>query len=153
MLLKCCTPYVSKCGKFSSGHRNRKGQFSFQSQRKAMPKNVQTTRQMHSSPMLVRLCSKSSQTRLQHYVNRELPDVQAGFRKGKGTRDQIFNICWIIKKARAFQKNIYFYLKKATPLTIHQKETTAYNHCPMNRTETLSLKSHGRLVVISASLH
>ena len=86
-------------------------------------------------------------------MNRELPDVQAGFRKGKGTRDQIFNICWIIKKARAFQKNIYFYLKKATPLTIHQKETTAYNHCPMNRTETLSLKSHGRLVVISASLH
>ena len=42
-------------------------------------------------------------------MNRELPDVQAGFRKGKGTRDQIFNICWIIKKARAFQKNIYFY--------------------------------------------
>ena len=41
------------------------------------------------------------------YVNRELPDVQAGFRKGRGTRDQIANICWIIKKAREFQKNIY----------------------------------------------
>ena len=41
-------------------------------------------------------------------MNRELPDVQAGFRKGRGTRDQIANICWIIKKAREFQKNIYF---------------------------------------------
>ena len=46
--------------------------------------------------------------RLQQYVNRELPDVQAGFRKGRGTRDQIANICWIIKKAIEFQKNIYF---------------------------------------------
>ena len=50
---------------------------------------------------------KILQARLQHYVNRELPDVQAGFRKGRGTRDQIANICWIIKKARKFQKNIY----------------------------------------------
>ena len=49
------------------------------------------------------------QARLQQYVNRELPDVQAGFRKGRGTRDQIANICRIIKKAREFQKNIYFY--------------------------------------------
>ena len=48
------------------------------------------------------------QARLQQYVNHELPDVQAGFRKGRGTRDQIVNICWIIKKAREFQKNIYF---------------------------------------------
>ena len=46
--------------------------------------------------------------RLQQYVNRELQDVQAGFRKGRGTRDQIANICWIIKKAREFQKNIHF---------------------------------------------
>ena len=51
---------------------------------------------------------KILQARLQHYMNRELPDVQAGFRKGRGTRDQITNICWIIKKAREFQKNIYF---------------------------------------------
>ena len=51
---------------------------------------------------------KILQVRLQQYVNRELPDVQAGFRKGRGTRDQIANICWIIKKAREFQKNIYF---------------------------------------------
>ena len=51
---------------------------------------------------------KILQARLQQYVNHELPDVQAGFRKGGGTRDQIANIHWIIKKARKFQKNIYF---------------------------------------------
>ena len=51
---------------------------------------------------------KILQARLQQYVNRELPDVQAGFRKGRGTRDQIAHICWIIEKAREFQKNIYF---------------------------------------------
>ena len=48
------------------------------------------------------------QARLQQYVNWELPDVKTGFRKGRGTRDQITNICWIIEKAREFQKNIYF---------------------------------------------
>ena len=52
---------------------------------------------------------KILQARLQHYVNHVLPDVQAGFKKGRGTRDQIVNICWIIKKAKEFQKNIYFY--------------------------------------------
>ena len=52
---------------------------------------------------------KIIQIRLQQYVNHELPDVQAGFRKGRGTRDQIANIRWIIEKARAFQKNIYFW--------------------------------------------
>ena len=51
---------------------------------------------------------KILQTRLQQYVDHECPDVQAGFRKGRGTRDQIANIRWIIKKAREFQKNIYF---------------------------------------------
>ena len=75
-----------------------------------MPKNVQTTAQLHSSHMLVML--KILQARLLPfftvYVNCELADVQAGFRKGRGTRDQIANICWIIKKAREFQKNIYF---------------------------------------------
>ena len=52
---------------------------------------------------------KILQARLQHYMNWELPDVQAGFRKGRGTRDLIANIRWIIEKAREFQKNIYFY--------------------------------------------
>ena len=53
---------------------------------------------------------KILQARLQQYMNRELPDVQAGFRKGRGTRDQIANVHWIIEKARAFHKNIYFCL-------------------------------------------
>ena len=52
---------------------------------------------------------KILQARLQQYVNRDFPDVQAGFRKGRGARDQIANICWIIKKAREFQKNLYFF--------------------------------------------
>ena len=51
---------------------------------------------------------KILQARLQQYMNRELPDIQASFRKGRGTRDQIVNVCWIIKKVREFQKNIYF---------------------------------------------
>ena len=51
---------------------------------------------------------KILQARLQQYMNRELPDVQVGLRKGRGTRDQIANICWIVEKAREFQKNIYF---------------------------------------------
>ena len=51
---------------------------------------------------------KILQARLQQYMKHELPDVQAGFRKGRGIRDQIANICWIIKKAREFQKNIYY---------------------------------------------
>ena len=108
MLWKCCTHYSSKFGKLSSGHRTGKGQFSFQSQRKAMPKNAQTTSQLHSSHRLVKYCSKFSKPGFQQNVNRELPDVQAGFRKGRGTRDQIANICWITKKGREFQKSIYF---------------------------------------------
>ena len=59
MLLKCCTQYVSKFGKLSRSHRTGNGQFSFQSQRKAMPKNAQTTIQLHSFHMLARSCSKS----------------------------------------------------------------------------------------------
>ena len=60
MLWKCCTQYASKFGKLSSGHRTGKGQFSFQSQREGMPKNAQTTAQLHSSHMLVKKCSKFS---------------------------------------------------------------------------------------------
>ena len=75
-----------------------------------MPKNVQTTTQLHSSHMLAKVMVKILQTRLQQYVNRELPDVQAGFREGRGTRDQIADINWIIQKAREFQKKHLFLL-------------------------------------------
>ena len=65
---------------------------------------------------------KTLQARLQQYVNRELPDVQAGFRKGRGTRDQIANIHWIIEKAREFQKNICFTdYAKAFDCVVHNK--------------------------------
>ena len=80
--------------------------FSFQSQRKAMPKNAQTTTQLHSSHMPAKQCSKFSKSS----TVRELRTSRcsSGFRKGRGTRDQIPSICWIIEKAREFQKNIYF---------------------------------------------
>ena len=90
--------------------------FSFQFQRKAVPKNAQTTAQLHSSHMLVML--KILQARLQQYVNCELPDVQAGFRKGRGTRDQIANICWIMEKARVPEKHISALLTMPKPLTV-----------------------------------
>ena len=80
-------PYASKLGKLSSGHRTGKGQFSFQSQRKAMPKNAQATAQLHSSQHASKVMLKILQARLQQYVNRELPNVQASFRKGRGNRD------------------------------------------------------------------
>ena len=69
---------------------------------------------LHSSHML-----KFLKVRLQQYMNHELSDVQAGFRKGTGTRDQIANICWIIEKAREFQENICFcFIDYAKPLTV-----------------------------------
>ena len=72
----------------------------------------------HASKVMLKIL----QARLQHYVNRELPDVQAGFRKDRGTRDQIANICWIIEKAREFQKNICFiYYGKAFDCVDHNK--------------------------------
>ena len=72
-----------------------------------MPKNAQTTTRLHSS-YTSKVILKILQARLQQFVDPELIDVQAGFRKGRGARDQIANICRIIKKAREFQKNIYF---------------------------------------------
>ena len=69
----------------------------------------------HTSKVMLKIL----QARLQQYMNHELPDVQAGVRKGRGTRDQIANICWIIKKAREFQKNIYFcFMTMPKPLTV-----------------------------------
>ena len=104
MLWKCCTQYASKFGKFSSGHRTGKGQFSFQSHRKAIPNYRTIALIPHASKEMLKIL----QARLQQYVNQELPDIQAGFKKDRGTRDQIANICWIIEKAPELQKNIYF---------------------------------------------
>ena len=107
MLSKCCTQYASKFGKLSGDHRTGKGQFSFQSQKG----NAKEYSHYHTIALIShasKVIFKILQARLQQYMNCELPDVQAGFRKVRGTRNQIANICWIIKKAREFQKNIYF---------------------------------------------
>ena len=90
---------------------------NIQSQRTAMPKNDQTIAHLlisHASKVMLKILQAS----LQQYVNRKLPDVQAGFRKGRGTRDQIANIRWIIEKAREFQKNIYFCFTDYALLTL-----------------------------------
>ena len=117
-LWKCCTQYASEFGNLSSGHRTGKGQFAFQSQRKAMPKNAQTTTIAfisHASKVMLKIL----QARLPQYVNRELPDVQAGFRKGRGTKDQIANLHWIMEKAREFRKiSISALLTIPKPLTM-----------------------------------
>ena len=107
MLLKCCTHYASKSGKLSSGHRTGKDQFH------SNPREGQCQRMfklLHNCPYFTyqQGNAQNLQARLQQYVNGELSDVQAGFRKGRGTRHQIVNIHWIIEKARKFQKNIYF---------------------------------------------
>ena len=103
--VKGCTQYVHKFENLGSGHGTRKGQFSFQSQRMAMPRNL-----IYCTVALISYASEVMlrflQARLQQYVNCELPDVQAGFIKGRRTRYQTTNICWIIEKARVFQKKI-----------------------------------------------
>ena len=107
MSLKCCTPYASKFGKLNSGHKTGKGVF--------IPIPKKANAKECSNHCTVALISHSGKVRLKiiqarfpQYVNRELPDVQAGFRKGRRIRDQIASICWIIEKAREFQKNIHF---------------------------------------------
>ena len=90
----------------SSGHRTGTGQFSSQSQRTEMQRMFKyhtIALNFHASKVMLKIL----QAMLQPYVNHELPDVQAGFRKGRWTRDQIFSIYWIIAKTREFQKNIY----------------------------------------------
>ena len=100
--------YGNSYGKLSSGHRTGKGQFSFQSQRKGNAKECSNYRTIALISQASKVMLKILQARLQQYVNHELPDIQAGFRKGRGTRDQIANIRWIMEKGREFQKNIYF---------------------------------------------
>ena len=95
MLLKCCNQYTKKVS-FHSNPKERQCQ--------RMLKLLTIALISHDSKVKLKIL----QARLQQYVNCELPDVQAGFRKGRRTRDQIANICWIMEKAREFQKNIYF---------------------------------------------
>ena len=103
MLWKCCTQYASKFRKLSSGHKTGKGQFSFQSQERQCQENLNYCTIVlisHASKVMLKIL----QARLQQYMNFELPDVQAAFQRGRGTRDQIANIYWIMEKAREFHK-------------------------------------------------
>ena len=114
MLLKCCTQYASKFGKLSSGHRTGKYQFHSNSKKgnaKECTNYCTIALISHASKVMLKIL----QARLQQYIKCELLDVQAGFRKGRGTRHKIANIHWIMEKAREFQKNIYFAPK---PLTV-----------------------------------
>ena len=101
MLLKCCTQYASKFGKLSSGHRTRKGDF-IPILKKGNAKEcskyctIVLTHQQSNAKIL--------QARLQQYMNSELPVVQAGFRKGRRTRDQIANNCWHRKSKKSLKK-------------------------------------------------
>ena len=108
MLWKCCTQCASKFGKLSSGHGTGKKSVFILIPKKSNAKEFSNNHTIafisHTSKVMLKIL----QARLQQDVNHELLDVQAGFRKGRGTRDQIANICWVIKKAREFQKNIYF---------------------------------------------
>ena len=102
------TRYASKFGNLSSGHRTGKRSVFTPIPKKGNTKECSNYRTIalisHASKVMLKILPDS----LQQYVNHELPDVQAGFRKGRGTRDQIANICWIIEKAGGFQKNIHF---------------------------------------------
>ena len=106
MLLKCCTQYDSKFGELRSSHRT----WTFiPIPKKRSVKECSNYCTIAPISPARKVMLKILQTRLHQYMNQELPDVQAGFRKGRGTRDQIANILlWIIEKAREFQKNICF---------------------------------------------
>ena len=107
MLLKNCTEYVSKLGKLSSGHRAGKCVFIL------IPKKGNAKECSNYCIIVLishasRVMLKILQARLQQYMNQEPADVQAGFRKGRGTRDEMDSIRWITEKATELQKNIYF---------------------------------------------
>ena len=104
--VKVLHQYASKFGKLNSGHRTAKGQFSFP--RKGNAKECSNYHTIVVISHISKVMLKILQARLQQYMNHEHPDVQAGFRKGRGTRAQIANIHWIMEKAREFQKNISF---------------------------------------------
>ena len=118
MLWKYYTQYASKFGKLSSGHRT--GKVSFHSNPKERQCSSYHTIALISHASKVML--KFLQARFQQYVNCEIPDVQAGFRKGRGTRDQIPNIRGIMEKAREFQKK-HLFLDKTSLLTMSKPLT------------------------------
>ena len=122
MLWKCCIQYTSKFGKLSSAHRKRSVFIPIPKKGNVKECSHYLTITLISHSSKVRL--KISQARLQQYMNHEIPDVQAGFRKGRGTRNQFANIRWIIKKAREFQKKhrlLFYWLCQSFWMLDHHK--------------------------------
>ena len=107
MLWTCCTQYASTFGKLSSGQDWKRSVF-IPTPKKGSAKECSNYHTIALISQASKVMLKILQARLQQYINCELPDVQASFRKGRGTRDQIANIRWIMEKAREFQKNSYF---------------------------------------------
>ena len=103
--IKCCTQYVSKSGRPSSGHRTGKGQSSFQVQRRVVLKSVLTIRQVYSSPMIVRSCLKSCTLRFSIMQTKNFQMSKLGLEKGRRTRDQIANISGFERKQGNFRKS------------------------------------------------
>ena len=127
MLWKCCTQYASKFGKLSSGYTGLK-KVSFrplpQKSNAKECSNYHTIALIsHSSKVLLKIL----QARIQQYMNREFPDVQTGFRKGRGTRDQIVNTCWIIKKARVPEKLLFLLYRLGQSLWLCGSQPTVEN--------------------------
>ena len=108
MLWKCCTQYASIFGKFSSGYRTGKGQFSFQSQRRAMPKNVQYTAQLYSFHMLARSCSKSFKLGYKSTWTKNFQMYKLDLEKADVPEIKLPTSVGSQKKQREFHKNIYF---------------------------------------------
>ena len=121
MLSKCCTQYVSKFGKLSSGHRSGKDQFSFQSQRRAMPKNVQTTIValiLYASKVMLKIL----QTRCQQYVNWEIQMYKLGFKEAEDPKIRLPTFVGSKRKWRNFRKkSTSASLTTLKPLTFHIK--------------------------------
>ena len=116
-----CIHYISESGRPSSGHWTGKAQFFTLIPKKGSTKECANHRTVslisHASKVMLKILHAS----LQHYANQELPDVQVGFRIERGTRNQIASICWIIEKAREFQKNCFIDSIKAFDCVDHDK--------------------------------
>ena len=132
MLLKCYTQYASKFGKLRNCHRRKRSVFipiPKKGNAKECSNHCTISPISHFSKVMIKIL----QARLQQYMNWELPDVQVGFRKGRRTRDKIANICWIIGKAREFQKNAYFcFIDCAKAFDCRSKQTVENSERDVN---------------------
>ena len=106
MLWKFCTQHATKFGEFSTDHRTEKCQFSLQSQRKTMSKNSPTTALIsHATKLMLKIL----QAMLQRYINRELPDIQVGFRKGRGTKSKLPTTTRSLKNQDSSRRNLFMF--------------------------------------------